>query len=511
MRDCGALLKAIDAYIAKVDDDLSETLNEAGFADCADTVAAMSELEDNIARALTAETRYINQRLRESVDLAEFADNWEEIKETDDTGDVLAELFYNSFTTNMPKLATSYIKRIDSALTVSQITRRTVDWAQSWSAKLGKIMKLTTHERIENLLIENLREGKSVADFTRDLIDAGIRGKREEEKEDGTIIIIDEYHRARTTAVTEMLRAHSVAQQEAITQNPAVEDKMWVHTGGHRNKPRQNHVNMDGVIVRKDQPFSLTGADGNEYYPMYPRDPELPAGESINCHCIHQGIASEDALGLSLEERKRLQQQAIDEDDGLWEREIDVQNRARAGIDSENSLTNPADSGIIDIGGENMQDYKVDTGGLRNDMPLTQQQIDESMEYAIKLGLPREQILYSNALNVSYGSNFDILYLGTDTYPAENIVHGTANANSRISWRGSIAHEIVGHREAALKGWTQKNQLFEETQASIRAARFAPDLSLSERTTLLRDAVYRLNKDGFSIREVRELLNITER
>ena len=43
---------------------------------------------------------------------------------------------------------------------------------------------------------------------------------------------------------------------------------MWKHTGAYRNDPRQNHVDMDGVRVLKDQPFTLIGADGNTYYPM---------------------------------------------------------------------------------------------------------------------------------------------------------------------------------------------------------------------------------------------------
>ena len=88
---------------------------------------------------------------------------------------------------------------------------------------------------------------------------------------------------------------------------------MWKHTGGHRNKPRENHQRLadgDGAIVRKDQPFTLEGADGNVYHPMYPRDSILPTGESVNCHCIHQGIVNEDVLGLSLEERQELQRRA---------------------------------------------------------------------------------------------------------------------------------------------------------------------------------------------------------
>lgn len=158
-----------------------------------------------------------------------------------------------------------------------------------------------------------------------------------------------------------------------------------------------------------------------------------------------------------------------------------------------------------------MQNYKVGTGGLRNEEPLTKQQIEDAVNYAVRLSMPRERIRYAGHYNISYGANFDVLYLGTDTYPAKTVPLTTNTANSRISWKGAIAHEIVGHREAALKGWTQSNKLFEEAQASIRAARFALDLSEAERITLLRDAVYRLNENGFSVSAVRNLLNIEER
>jgi hypothetical protein len=48
-----------------------------------------------------------------------------------------------------------------------------------------------------------------------------------------------------------------------------------------------------------------------------------------------QPVVSEEVLGLSLEERQALQAQAIAEDDGEWEKELDAQNKARAGINEE--------------------------------------------------------------------------------------------------------------------------------------------------------------------------------
>jgi hypothetical protein len=93
---------------------------------------------------------------------------------------------------------------------------------------------------------------------------------------------------------------------------------------------------------------------------------------------------------------------------------------------------------------------------------------------------------------------------------------GTLTANSRVSIKGTLAHEIVGHREAALVGRTLDNVFFEEAQASIRAARFAPDLSSTERFTLLRDAINRLRHPDLpggpvKIRDVKESLYIQNR
>ena len=185
-----------------------------------------------------------------------------------------------------------------------------------------------TEDALEAMLKKEINNGGNISQFCVDLINSGM------EKE-GKGEYWTSHYRARRVAVTEILGAHSVAQQEAFMQSPAVESKGWMHTGAYRNEPRQNHIDMDGQIVAKDQPFELIGADGIVYHPMYPRDVSLPAGERINCHCIQQPIVSEDILGLPLEERKKLQQQAIDEMDDEWEAELDAQNKAKAGIEDE--------------------------------------------------------------------------------------------------------------------------------------------------------------------------------
>ena len=151
---------------------------------------------------------------------------------------------------------------------------------------------------------------------------------------------------------------------------------------------------------------------------------------------------------------------------------------------------------------------QVSTGGKRNEKHLTQEQLQKVKEYAIRLGMPESRIYYIDYDLTAYGHYYDLLRIGTDVFPLDVRVR---DPNSNISYKGAIAHELVGHREAALKGRTHIDPLLEEAQASIRAARFAPELTQLERLDLIRDAIYRLSKNNLKIRNVKEILFISER
>ncbi len=319
MHDCKRLLDAIERYIAKADDDLEEILAEEGFAEPGLTVARMSQIEEAVAEALEQETELFITSAETAIDVQEFADRiWPGVQLDDDLAEKLTTIFTEQLNEFLPQLIEPYLQQTDKDLTFSSMTKKTTAWASEWSEELGSMMKLTSHTEIENILTKNLKDGNGIQDFISDIQNSGIREER---------------YRARRAAVTESLRAHSVAQEESIQQSPAVEDKEWVHTGSFRNDPRPNHQAMSGQIVPKNEPFTLTGADGSTYYPQYPRDPILPASESVNCHCIHRGIASEKILGLSIEERRRLQAEAIAEMDAAWEAELNAKNKAKAGIE----------------------------------------------------------------------------------------------------------------------------------------------------------------------------------
>ena len=316
--NCGALIKAIDAYLAKEDDELELALEAAGYVDAPETIEHITSLEDGITVVLISETEYILESLKDRVDIAEyFSEVWPEIKKNNPTADKLFELFWDDFSGYMKPLASKYIAATDAELTVRAVSQRTTAWTKSWSKDLSELMQLESHTQIEKILTTAMDEGQSVAEVTQALMDSGIR---------------NEYFRARKTALTETLRAHSVASQEAMMQSPSVVEKEWRHSGAYRNEPRQNHVAMQGQRVRKEAAYVLQGQDGGTYYQLYPRDPSLPAGESINCHCISQPIVSEEILGLSIEERRLLQEEALAAMDDAWEEELYLKNKALAGL-----------------------------------------------------------------------------------------------------------------------------------------------------------------------------------
>jgi hypothetical protein len=156
-----------------------------------------------------------------------------------------------------------------------------------------------------------------------------------------------------------------------------------------------------------------------------------------------------------------------------------------------------------------MDDFRqVSTGGLRNEKPLTGEQKGQVKTYAISLGMPEYKIYFTNDSLTRYGLDLDFLIVGTDVLPLDGRVR---NPNTNLSWKCAIAHEVVGHRDANLKNWTLPDELLDDVQASIRAARFTPDLSDTERCDLIKDAIYRLHKRSKLLRPIKHLLHIDRR
>jgi hypothetical protein len=120
------------------------------------------------------------------------------------------------------------------------------------------MMKLNSHEALERGLKKVIEDGGSNQDAELAIKDLPQFDRK----------------RARTTAITEILTASSVAQEESYRQSPAVEKKRWRHSGGKKNNLREAHVDLDGEEIPVDDMFDVNGHEAD-----HPRDTALPAGE----------------------------------------------------------------------------------------------------------------------------------------------------------------------------------------------------------------------------------------
>ena len=314
---CGSLIKAIDAFITKADDKLVDKLRKEGYIEAEATVEDAEKLEDDIAEAIEGDAEALAQIIEDNSDNTDseefYNTQWLQIKSDMESGTAISTAIAERFRELIPKLTELYLQQTDKELMLNRVTRRTSDWIENWSGELGELMELENADELEKILLRGIDEGLSVEKVSRMIQEAGIRDVR---------------YKARRTALTEMLRSHSAAAHEAITQSPVVDRKCWRHTGGGKN-PRPGHLVLDGTIIAKDESFDVSGPDGR-FKEKYPRDSALPVSEAVNCHCLLQAVVSDKALGMPLEERWEMQSKAIEADDTAWERETDEKKREKA-------------------------------------------------------------------------------------------------------------------------------------------------------------------------------------
>lgn len=184
-----------------------------------------------------------------------------------------------------------------------------------------------------------------------------------------------------------------------------------------------------------------------------------------------------------------------------WDRSQAAKARAAANK-YQKSIENPQKSGRMEI----------DTDGKRNEKPLSAEQQQEAIRAARNQGYTGEVLYSEYSATAFHGSpdnkDFRFLVIGTDAYPRST---NRGRAIEKISLNGCMAHEVVGHYEAWIKGTTQKVFHLEEAQASIRASKFGVGLDDEERKILFEDAIDRLKDAGIEYDDVKDILDIWER
>ena len=161
---CGPLIKAIDAYLAKAENDLYEQLTMEGYLKAKESLNTVDEIEEVVTK------------LADAIDLETFfKDNWPKFKNKSKLSQDLFDVFHTQFSTIMPTYVEAYVQKADAELTVTKLTKRTTDWISSWSSDLADIMKLDTETEIEAVLKKGLNDGKGINDVANIIADSGIR------------------------------------------------------------------------------------------------------------------------------------------------------------------------------------------------------------------------------------------------------------------------------------------------------------------------------------------------
>jgi len=74
--------------------------------------------------------------------------------------------------------------------------------------------------------------------------------------------------------------------QELLKRNPdMVMTKTWLHNRRLSKKPRQEHIDMNGITVNFNDKFKVASATGGFDLMDRPHDPDAPAEQVIGCNC----------------------------------------------------------------------------------------------------------------------------------------------------------------------------------------------------------------------------------
>jgi hypothetical protein len=291
------IIECINRIIEKDNDKLYDKLKKMGIAFAAMTVRQISLLEKRIATAMKKWHKSEKTSLLNSESLFSFLSSHTTESEADaELVQAVSQAVEETCGDVLQASADQYIRQTDAELSVTEISAPTAAAVSEASVQAGTSVLRHVTDEISNIIQEAMNNGDSVDDATKRIFDGRLR---------------DEYYEARRVAQTEMMRTHAYAKYEALQQSPVVNAKRWRHTGAKGAASRENHVNISGQTVPKDQPFTLTGRDGATYHPMLPHDTALPAAEAINCHCILEAVIDKDLKSLPPEQKAQMQRDNI--------------------------------------------------------------------------------------------------------------------------------------------------------------------------------------------------------
>ena len=302
MNKTDQLLNSLNVFIRKAEEDDEKSLVEVipDFPGLSKIPGYVQEYEKKVARLLRSQRKkflsgvndFVSKDSKETLEaiLVYFTQN---LFAGDDFEERFQELTEGFLQQTIEELASVIMDSLDPEVPFKVLSSSSTNWIKGWSEELAEIMKLNTHEAVENVLTDAIENGSSIQDIELTLRDLPQFDRS----------------RARTTAITEVLAASSAAQQEAYSQSPAVIAKKWRHSGGKKNNPRENHMALDGTVIGVNEEFTIPGSGETC---LHPRDSKLSAKERVNCHCVLGPVIDYEVLKLSPEIKNSIREDVLD-------------------------------------------------------------------------------------------------------------------------------------------------------------------------------------------------------
>ena len=145
----------------------------------------------------------------------------------------------------------------------------------------------TTKKRLIDIANIGIQEGLSVDEIVKLILD-------DKELQYSSM-------RAMRIVRTEVMRASNMGAMKGAEAHGFQVDKQWISARDSRTRripdDEFDHVELDGVVVPFDQPFTSNGKKGESVVAMQPGDISAPAGFTINCRCTVGFIPKRDANG----------------------------------------------------------------------------------------------------------------------------------------------------------------------------------------------------------------------
>ena len=146
-----------------------------------------------------------------------------------------------------------------------------VQWIRTRGGSLVKKVRAFSHQTVEAI----------VRRIAMQAISEGWKIDRFKDALGGELTTMARY-RARRIARTETMRASNLGSRAGAEASGLTLDKQWLTgpSGTGERHATGDYPGLDGQIRAMQEPYDVGG-----YAAMYPLDPALPPGESINCRC----------------------------------------------------------------------------------------------------------------------------------------------------------------------------------------------------------------------------------